>query len=194
MDSPRLLGIIVPAGLMWCGVSALNRGESEMNATAALPVVGVDLAKTVFQLAVADANSRVVERQRLTRTQFERWFANRAVGQVVMAACGSAHYWARWLTALGIEVRLLRQPSTALACKRRRPPAVAARRAHPTPIKRRPRHRDHPHHHSTSGGCSGCGERRCRGRTWSSRLPAGRRRSRRTPRGPGRGLRRRRGS
>jgi hypothetical protein len=47
---------------------------------------------------------------------------------------------------------------------------------------------------STSGGCSDCGGRRCRGRKWSSRLPAGRRRSRHTPRGPGRGLRRRRGS
>jgi transposase len=78
-----------------------------MNATAALPVVGVDLAKSVFQIAIADANWRVVEEQRLTCTQMERWFANRAVGLVVMEACGSAHHWARWLTALGIAVRLL---------------------------------------------------------------------------------------
>ena len=78
-----------------------------MNATAALPVVGVDLAKSVFQLAVADGAWRVVESHRLTRTQFERWFANRAVGLVVMEACGSAHHWARWLNGLGIEVRLL---------------------------------------------------------------------------------------
>ncbi len=78
-----------------------------MNATAALPVVGVDLAKSVFQLAVADGAWRVVEQQRLTRLQFERWFINRAVGLVVMEACGSAHHWARWLNGLGIEVRLL---------------------------------------------------------------------------------------
>ena len=39
--------------------------------------------------------------------QFERWFANRAVGLVVMEACGSAHHWARWLNGLGVEVRLL---------------------------------------------------------------------------------------
>ena len=57
-----------------------------MNATAALPVVGVDLAKSVFQIAIADAHWRVVEQQRLTRTQMERWFANRAVGLVVMGA------------------------------------------------------------------------------------------------------------
>jgi len=61
-----------------------------MNATAALPVVGVDLAKSVFQLAIADHVWRIVEQHRLTRTQFERFFANRAVGLVIMEACGSA--------------------------------------------------------------------------------------------------------
>ena len=78
-----------------------------MNATAALPVVGIDLAKSVFQLALADGAWRVMEEHRLTRAQMERWFANRAVGLVVMEACGAAHHWARWLNALGIEVKLL---------------------------------------------------------------------------------------
>ena len=74
-----------------------------MNAT----TVAVDLAKSVFQLAVADEHWRVVETQRLTRTQFERWFVNRTVSLVIMESCGSAHHWARWLQGLGIEVRLL---------------------------------------------------------------------------------------
>mgnify|MGYP006145091889 CR=1 FL=1 len=74
-----------------------------MNAT----TVAVDLAKSVFQLAVADEHWRIAETQRLTRTQFERWFVNRSVDLVVMEACGSAHHWARWLNGLGIEVRLL---------------------------------------------------------------------------------------
>jgi hypothetical protein len=79
MDSPRfLVGIIVPANLIWCRVLALSRKESEINATAAFPVAGVDLAKSVFQLAVADAAWRVIERQRLTRSQSQRWFANHA--------------------------------------------------------------------------------------------------------------------
>ena len=69
--------------------------------------VAVDLAKSVFQIAVADEHWRIVETQRLTRTQFERWFANRSVDLVVMEACGSAHHWARWLNGLGITVRLL---------------------------------------------------------------------------------------
>ena len=74
-----------------------------MNAT----TVAVDLAKSVFQLAVADEHWRQVETHRLTRTQFERWFANRDVAQVIMEACGSAHHWARWLNSQGIEVKLL---------------------------------------------------------------------------------------
>ena len=78
-----------------------------MNITAALPVVAVDLAKSVFQLAVADASWRIFEQHRLTRLQLERWFVNRSVGLVVMEACGSAHHWARWLNSLGVEVRLL---------------------------------------------------------------------------------------
>jgi len=75
-----------------------------MNTTAALPIVGIDVAKTVFQLAVADGTWRVIEDHRLTRSQMERWFANRAVGLVVMEACGSAHHQERWFNALGIEM------------------------------------------------------------------------------------------
>ena len=74
-----------------------------MNAT----TVAVDLAKNVFELAVADRHWKIVERHRLTRGQFERWFVNRPVARVVIEACGSAHHWARWLNGLGIEVRLL---------------------------------------------------------------------------------------
>jgi transposase len=74
-----------------------------MNAT----TVAVDLAKTAFQIAVADQHWKVIEKARLTRAQFARWFDNRAVGLVVMEACGTAHHWARTLRARGIEVRLL---------------------------------------------------------------------------------------
>lgn len=74
-----------------------------MNAT----TVAVDLAKNVYELAAADERGQVRERARLTRGQFERWFANREVSLVVMEACGTAHHWARWLRAQGLEVRLL---------------------------------------------------------------------------------------
>jgi len=97
-----------------------------MNPTAALPIVGVDLAKSVFQLAIADVNWRIVERQPLTRTQFERWFANRGVELVVMEACGSAHHWARWLGGLGIELRLLPAPYVRAYVKRNKTDAADA--------------------------------------------------------------------
>lgn len=74
-----------------------------MNAT----TVAVDLAKSVFQVAVADGNWKVVERARLTRGQFERFFDNRSAGLVVMEACGSAHHWGRWFSARGVAVKLL---------------------------------------------------------------------------------------
>jgi transposase len=69
--------------------------------------VAVDLAKNVFQLAVADRHWRIVHTARLSRSQFARWFDNRLVGAVVMEACGSAHHWARVLQERGITVKLL---------------------------------------------------------------------------------------
>ena len=69
--------------------------------------VAVDLAKNVFQLAVADSAWHVMETHRLTRAQFARWFDNRSVELVVMEVCGSAHRWARTLMARGIAVKLL---------------------------------------------------------------------------------------
>lgn len=70
-------------------------------------VVGVDLAKSVFQLAVADAQFRPIAAYRLSRSPFERWFANRCADRVIRQACGSAHHWARWLGAQAIAVTLL---------------------------------------------------------------------------------------
>jgi hypothetical protein len=74
-----------------------------MNAT----TVAVDLAKSVFQLAYADANWRVISTARLSRSQFPRCFHNSGISLVIMEACGRAHYWARQIQTLGIEVRLL---------------------------------------------------------------------------------------
>src|SRR5574343_1307657 len=72
----------------WAWGSGVQTKESDMHTT----TVAVDLAKSVFQIAVADEHWHIVETQRLTRSQFERWFANRAVGLVVMEACGSDHH------------------------------------------------------------------------------------------------------
>jgi len=71
--------------------------------------VGVDLAKNIFQLHGADIHGKAVWKRKLSR---ERWIE--AVCKTVpqgceigMEACGSAHYWARLLTDLGYEVKLI---------------------------------------------------------------------------------------
>jgi transposase len=69
--------------------------------------VAVDLAKNVFELAVADGEWHIVERHRLNRARFARFFVQRPPCRVVMEACGSAHHWARRLVAEGHTVRLL---------------------------------------------------------------------------------------
>lgn len=69
--------------------------------------VGVDLAKRVFQIHGVDAQERPVIRKTVNRTQLRRFFLNLAPTLVGMEACGSAHYWARELRAMGHSVKLI---------------------------------------------------------------------------------------
>ena len=90
-----------------------SREESAMHATpksAIASSVAVDLAKDVFELAFADADARILERRRLSRSAFAKVFDNRSPLRIVMEACGSAHYWARRFTRLGHTVELLPAP------------------------------------------------------------------------------------
>jgi len=70
-------------------------------------VIAVDIAKSVFDLAVSHEAGRVTERRRLPRGAFLTFFAQMPAATVVMEACGSAHYWARRIGELGHEVVLL---------------------------------------------------------------------------------------
>ncbi len=69
--------------------------------------IAVDLAKSIFEIAIANEKNRILERQRFTRAQFLRFWRDRPVCAVVMEACASAHFWARALLALGFAVILL---------------------------------------------------------------------------------------
>jgi transposase len=69
--------------------------------------IGVDLAASVFEVAVSDSPGRVGIRRRLPRARFLRYFAQTPAAIVVLEACGSAHYWARQLQTLGHQVVLL---------------------------------------------------------------------------------------
>lgn len=70
--------------------------------------VAVDLAKDVFEVAVANRAGRIMERKRLTRRQMERFVDTLEAGtEVVMEGCGTAHYWGRRCQARDLRVRLL---------------------------------------------------------------------------------------
>jgi transposase len=69
--------------------------------------IGLDLAKSVFQLHGVDAEGRVVVRRWLLRSQVPGYFRGLGPCLVGMEACSGAHHWARDLSALGHEVRLM---------------------------------------------------------------------------------------
>ncbi|WP_247886301.1 IS110 family transposase [Brucella intermedia] len=70
-------------------------------------MIGVDLAKNVFQLHGASLTGEVRFRRKLSRGQFLRFMGSQPACIVVMEACGSAHHWAREMAALGHEVKLI---------------------------------------------------------------------------------------
>jgi len=72
-----------------------------------LTTIGIDLAKNVFQVHGADGKGKTVMKKQLKRAQVLPFFANLTPCRIGMEACGSAHYWARKLQALGHTVRLI---------------------------------------------------------------------------------------
>jgi len=67
----------------------------------------VDIAKSVFEIAVSHHPGHVRERHRLSRERFLTFFAQQKPGTVLLEACGSAHHWARSLSTIGHHVVLL---------------------------------------------------------------------------------------
>lgn len=72
-----------------------------------ITIVGVDLAKSVFQVHATDSDGRGVIRKRLPRTRFLSFMSQVRPCVVAMEACATSHHWARELTALGHDVRLI---------------------------------------------------------------------------------------
>jgi len=70
-------------------------------------IIGIDIAKSVFQLHAEDRSGKVLWRKRLRREELEPFLAKQAPALIGMEACGSAHHWGRVLRALGHEVRLM---------------------------------------------------------------------------------------
>jgi transposase len=69
--------------------------------------IGLDIAKSVFQVHGEDPSGKIVVQKRLRRSQVLAFFAGLDPALIGIEACGSAHYWARELRALGHDVRLI---------------------------------------------------------------------------------------
>ena len=70
-------------------------------------IVGLDIAKSIFQVHGVDEAGEVVLRRRLRRSRVLPFFASIARCRIGIEACATAHYWARELRALGHDVRLM---------------------------------------------------------------------------------------
>jgi len=80
---------------------------SKHNKTYNISVVGIDLAKSSFQLHAIDENGNVLFRKKLTKLKLKEFMIQLPVCLVGMEACGSAHYWARLLQSYGHTVKLM---------------------------------------------------------------------------------------
>ena len=69
--------------------------------------IGIDLAKNIFQVHGIAENGDVVFNRAIRRAQLLAFFADLPACLVGMEACSSSHYWARQLSALGHDVRLI---------------------------------------------------------------------------------------
>ena len=72
-----------------------------------ITTIGLDLAKSVFQLHAVDANGDAVWRKKLRRTALLDALAKIPPCLVGIEACATSHYWAREISALGHQVRLM---------------------------------------------------------------------------------------
>jgi len=69
--------------------------------------IGIDLAKSSFQLYGADEFGRKVMNRKMNRNRLKEFMLRQQPCEVAMEACGSAHYWARLFRSMGHEVKLI---------------------------------------------------------------------------------------
>ena len=93
-------GISVASWLSW-------QSNSKRSRPMQISVVGLDIAKQVFQVHAADVDGRPVAQLKLRRAQVLDYFRALPPCLVGMEACATAHHWARELSALGHAVRLM---------------------------------------------------------------------------------------
>ena len=72
-----------------------------------ITLVGIDLAKNVFQVHAEDSDGNKIHSKRLSRAKFIEYLSKLPSCLIGMEACGSAHYWARHVQSLGHKVKVI---------------------------------------------------------------------------------------
>src|SRR6202051_2261844 len=98
------------------------RGAVQMQIT----TIGLDIAKNVFQVHGIDANEKVVVRKQLRRGKLMAFFEALSPCLIGIEACATAHHWARELTKIGHEVRLMPAKDVKAYVKRNKNDAADA--------------------------------------------------------------------
>ena len=86
--------------------TGMNAGQI-IGTMAGKQVIGLDIAKHVFQLHTVNMGTGEIVNVQIKRAKVLEHFANMPVSLIAIEACGGAHHWARALRALGHTVRLL---------------------------------------------------------------------------------------
>ena len=89
-------------------------------------IIGLDIAKHVFHVHGADERGRAIFSKRISRGKLLDFFAAHPSCTVAPEACGGAHHWARQLTQLGHEVRLIPPAYVKPFVKRQKNDAIDA--------------------------------------------------------------------
>jgi transposase len=88
-------------------VVVINDHEQEEPSVMNVSTVGLDLAKNVFQVHAINEAGEVIVRKALRRRQVMPFFSRLEPCLIGMEACGTSHFWAREIAALGHEVKLM---------------------------------------------------------------------------------------
>ena len=72
-----------------------------------ITVIGIDIAKNVFQIHGADSQGKRILKKRISREGFLQFMMQLPACLIGMEACGGAHFWAKELIKLGFDVKLM---------------------------------------------------------------------------------------
>ena len=95
-------------GIAMCqSVVSIKDHEQKEPSAMNVSIIGLDLAKNVFQVHAIDDGGEVIVRRALRRRQMLPFFRKLEACLIGMEACGTSHYWARELSGPGHRVKLM---------------------------------------------------------------------------------------